>query len=219
MTNAELIAALRWCPSHSCGRCVALDANGRCTLCGVVGLMNQAADELEAADKRIAELEKQDSVEMHKKQIARIAELEARLPKWISVEDRLPQPMELVLVARKDGFVSLGYCFQFGENHLWSAIRLVPFSPYELPFVGAGHITHWMPLPDAPEGEQERALLCEWRCRQGVRIVRWQTMIRGSAKRQKITFRCSANRHGVPSSENCPNRKQMISHRMLIGNL
>lgn len=76
-------------------------------------------------------------------------------PKWISVEDRLPQPRELVFVARKDGFVSLGYCFQFGKNPLWNAIRLVPFSPYELPFVGAGHITHWMPLPEAPEGEQE----------------------------------------------------------------
>lgn len=56
MTNAELIAALRYCPSHGCGRCVALGANGRCTAHGVVGLMNQAADIIEAQAKRIAEL-------------------------------------------------------------------------------------------------------------------------------------------------------------------
>ena len=139
MTNAELIDLFRKveradypvcckCPiTNACD-----DALGGC-------LFGCAADLIEA-------------------QQARIAELEAQLSKkgeWISVEDRLPQPRELVLVARKDGFVSLGYCFQFGENHLWSAIRLVPFSPYELPFVGAGHITQWMPLPDAPEGEQE----------------------------------------------------------------
>lgn len=59
MNNAELVAALRWCPSHGCGRCVALDASGRCTGHGIVGIMNSAADALEAAEKRIAELEAQ----------------------------------------------------------------------------------------------------------------------------------------------------------------
>lgn len=59
MDVKEQIAALRYCPSHGCGRCVALDANGRCTLRGVVGLMNQAADALEAQQARIAELEAQ----------------------------------------------------------------------------------------------------------------------------------------------------------------
>ena len=72
---------------------------------------------------------------------------------WIKCSERLPQQGELVIVAKEDGVVSLGYCFQFAEHHLWNAIRLVPFSPYELPFVGAGHVTHWMPLPDAPEVE------------------------------------------------------------------
>lgn len=56
MNNAELIKALRYCPSHGCGRCVALDANGACTGHGVVGIMNSAADALEAAEKRIVEL-------------------------------------------------------------------------------------------------------------------------------------------------------------------
>ena len=73
---------------------------------------------------------------------------------WIRCEDRLPEQGELVIVAKEDGFVSLGYCYPFGEHHLWAAIRLDPFSPYELPFVGAGYVTHWMPLPDAPEVDE-----------------------------------------------------------------
>ena len=90
MDNAELIAALRWCPSHGCEGCNALDANGRCTFRGIVGVMNDAADLIEAQQARIAELENQDSVEMHKKQVARIAELEAQIPKdgeWIDMGD------------------------------------------------------------------------------------------------------------------------------------
>ena len=43
--------------------------------------MHKAADLIEAQAKRIEELEKQDSVEMHKKQVVRIAELEAQIPK------------------------------------------------------------------------------------------------------------------------------------------
>ena len=65
MTNAELIKAMRYCPSHGCGRCVAVDENGVCTLHGVVGIMNSAADALEAAEKRIAELEAQLPKEAH----------------------------------------------------------------------------------------------------------------------------------------------------------
>lgn len=57
MTNEELIAALRYCPSHGCGRCIALDANGICTGHGIVGIMDSAADLIEAQSKRIEELE------------------------------------------------------------------------------------------------------------------------------------------------------------------
>lgn len=74
MTNAELIAALRYCPSHGCGRCVALGANGRCTAHGVVGLMNQAADIIEAQQKALDACAKQ------------LADMAAKLPKegeWI----------------------------------------------------------------------------------------------------------------------------------------
>jgi predicted RNA-binding Zn-ribbon protein involved in translation (DUF1610 family) len=57
-------------------------------------MLLNAADALEAADKRIAELEKQDSVEMHKKQVARIAELEAQLPKDGECEAKKPKTVK-----------------------------------------------------------------------------------------------------------------------------
>lgn len=130
--------------------------------------LEKCADALETAENRIAELQKKEPTEKQvadycrKRCLALVTgelchKMESKLgqiPKkneWIEVKDRLPQCGELVIIGRKDGSVSLGYCFQFGEHHLWNAIRLVPFSPYELPFIGAGHVTHWMPLPDAPE--------------------------------------------------------------------
>ena len=58
-TNELLVAALRWCPSHGCGSCVALDANGICVGHGIVGITHSAADLIEAQQKQIAELEAQ----------------------------------------------------------------------------------------------------------------------------------------------------------------
>lgn len=89
MTNAELIAALRWCKEHeACDK----DASAECPYWhhwidgeDCAGMLSaDAADALEAADKRIAELEKQaehtDEVHstifaVYSKQAARIAEL------------------------------------------------------------------------------------------------------------------------------------------------
>ena len=78
MMNAELIKALISCGSGcECAKC----PYDECSCPSAEDMMLAAADALEAAEQRIAELEKQDSVEMHKKQVARIAELEAQLPK------------------------------------------------------------------------------------------------------------------------------------------
>ena len=64
MTNAELIKALRYCAEHEgCDYYIAKDCPREETwVCGVDCeqiLMRDAADALEAADKRIAELEAQ----------------------------------------------------------------------------------------------------------------------------------------------------------------
>lgn len=103
MTNEEMINALRNCGSTSrdCGLCFYKNH----PVCNFQMAID-AADALEAAGKRIAELEKQaehtDQVDamnfaMHLKQVARIAELEAQLPKrgeWIKYNNPNYSPFD-----------------------------------------------------------------------------------------------------------------------------
>jgi len=100
MNNEELIKALRKCGKQSPDRCWDCEYYDREPWCESA-LANDAADALEAAEKRIAELEAdkktlikvvKDKSEFHStKDAMRIAELEAKLPKegeWIELSDR-----------------------------------------------------------------------------------------------------------------------------------
>jgi len=58
---------------------------------------------------------------------------------WISVEDRLPEENEIVIVS---GGIA---CLLGGVWHSQTGIDTGRPIQWEL--------THWMPLPDAPEGE------------------------------------------------------------------
>lgn len=53
---------------------------------------------------------------------------------WISVEDRLPEPVDgEKILAYGDG-----YCFECElEDHVWTNL-------------GGDEFTHWMPLPEPP---------------------------------------------------------------------
>ena len=73
------------------------------------------------------------------------AELRARVPKWISVDDRLPEPFVSVLVHMpgeepcptvREGFIS--------NDGIWQSamFRREP-----------GEVTHWQPMPQPPKGE------------------------------------------------------------------
>ena len=73
------------------------------------------------------------------------AELRARVQKWISVDDRLPEPFVSVLVNMpgeepcptvREGFIS--------NDGIWQSamIRREP-----------GEVTHWQPMPQPPKGE------------------------------------------------------------------
>ena len=73
------------------------------------------------------------------------AELRARVSKWISVDDRLPEPFVSVLVHMpgeepcptvREGFIS--------NDGIWQSamFRREP-----------GEVTHWKPMPQPPKGE------------------------------------------------------------------
>ena len=65
---------------------------------------------------------------------------EAGKPKWISVEERLPEMYKNVLVIRTDGKIRLD---AIGSLSVW----------YEEVWHTGNPITHWMPLPEPPKGE------------------------------------------------------------------
>ena len=89
---------------------------------------------------------------------ARIKELEAKVPKWISVEERLPEQPGKYLICTKDNplwgrlidNVWYSPCYAGCEDHLQN--RRVWYSydseygDYEI-----RDVTHWMPLPEAPK--------------------------------------------------------------------
>ena len=65
------------------------------------------------------------------------AELKASAPKWISVDDRLPEQGEEAICIAADGDMMIGKYTEWG----WM------FPCY------FEDLTHWMPLPQPPKGE------------------------------------------------------------------
>lgn len=95
--------------------------------------------ELEAAKKRIAELEAEPVSQTYK-----LNELSDNSPVtpdgWIPVSERMPEPYEYVLVT--DGFDGCEVMRVNTDGYWGPAKSLYP-----------GSITHWMPLPAAPQQE------------------------------------------------------------------
>ena len=64
----------------------------------------------------------------------------AKVPKWISVKERLPRCGERVLVTN--------------DGSVWEAYLSISHKWVRQEFVWAAKVTHWMPLPEPPkEGE------------------------------------------------------------------
>lgn len=77
---------------------------------------------------------------------AKIKELEKAQPKWISVDDELPEIRKDVLCFKVSGTVLVDFrCFD---------VRSLSNSALfyrESELYGGGLVTHWMPLPQPPE--------------------------------------------------------------------
>ncbi|MBS1903483.1 MAG: DUF551 domain-containing protein [Bacteroidetes bacterium] len=69
-------------------------------------------------------------------------------PKWISVEERLPKEERWCIVLRgKNGVSSAVY--------IDDSIRNCVFYSGRTKLLGYLDVTHWMPLPPAPKGDNE----------------------------------------------------------------
>ena len=63
---------------------------------------------------------------------------------WISVEDRLPEPWEQVLIYSRHDFCESA--FYIGVPGKWC-------STWNHEMLDADSVTHWMPMPNPPKGE------------------------------------------------------------------
>ena len=124
----ELIDALRLCERMGgCKGCPRQNQNGNCW----DYLLNDAADAIER--------------------------LQAQVPRWIQVTERLPELTEQI--------ESDDYCVNYSKDVLiWSPMNIIPLfeiarytddrgwtDPYFTRIKFQGTITHWMPLPKAPD--------------------------------------------------------------------
>lgn len=134
MRDQELVSALRYlCPGNfTCARCKyepVCHGDG----CAII---QKAADRIANQSTHIAALQQE------------IEKLRRQLPRWIPVEERLPEDRGDVLVAaywHERWGVYMGWCVP--ERVAWSV------------HIGIGDrndvaVTHWMPLPEPPEAEK-----------------------------------------------------------------
>lgn len=78
--------------------------------------------------------------------LAYINQLEARVPKWISVEDRKPEGVVLVanFAPGTDGYKKMDVADVFDAGN--SDITFYLLNGFDVEY----NVTHWMPIPDDP---------------------------------------------------------------------
>ena len=140
MTTEQIVKSLRACGRNCCDDCVCFKENMLCKV-----------KDLEAAD-------------LIEQQAARIAELEAKVLRWIPVTERLPEAKEgnlsgiaMVLVTVQPYFLTDEPATPYATSAAYDieqrifdvgglgAVNAVPFESDKPRLT----ITHWMPLPEA----------------------------------------------------------------------
>ena len=118
MTDQEIVQALRCCASGESEEDCPFTGHGEC---GCPGMSADLIERLTAEN----------------------AALREKVPQWISVEERRPEPGKRVLAT--DGvFV--------GEAYRTSADTWRRYDGIAMRDCIGSVVTHWMPLPEAPEG-------------------------------------------------------------------
>ena len=122
MTDKEIVQALRICATHIDKGC------GLCPQMKYVRCTERLADE---------------AITMIERLTAENAALREKVPQWVSVEERLPiDRLSKYLVAFRDAGGSIVDMARYFPSDGWTCDN------WEVP---QNLITHWMPLPEAPE--------------------------------------------------------------------
>lgn len=83
--------------------------------------------------------------------LALIQRLEAQVPKWISVEERLPENKQMVIgFTPCDGYMFVGYYREEQNWKQWYIVTAMRSTKYV-----TKKVTHWMPLPEPPKEEEK----------------------------------------------------------------
>lgn len=128
MTEKEIVRALRCCAKG-------LGHDDACENCKV-GEIQDRREYIEFA-----------AANMIERLTAENAALREKVPQWISVEEKLPADyIKRYLIAFKDAGGSIVDAARYIPGLGWECRN------WEVP---QGLITHWMPLPDAPEEGEE----------------------------------------------------------------
>lgn len=121
MTEKKIVQALRQCAKSDCSSC------GMCPI---------------FPDRECVEHLATAAASLIERLTAENAALREKVPQWISVEERRPEPGKRVLAT--DGvFV--------GEAYRTSADTWRRYDGIAMRDCLGSIVTHWMPLPDAPE--------------------------------------------------------------------
>lgn len=122
MTNEEIVKALRQCAQSDCSSC------GMCPI---------------FPDRECVEHLATAAASLIERLTAENAALREKVPQWISVEERLPiDRLKMYLVAFRDTFGPIVDMASYFPSDGWTCDNWV---------VPQKSITHWMPLPGAPE--------------------------------------------------------------------
>ena len=139
MTDNEIIQALRCCsaPGGNTGDCE------NCPYYIREQLSEELAEKLGTEEWTSCDVDKvgMDAPDLIERLTAENAALREKVPQWISVEDRLPEPGKRVLAT--DGVL-------VGEAYRTSADTWRRYDGMAMRDCLGSVVTHWMPLPGAP---------------------------------------------------------------------
>ena len=76
--------------------------------------------------------------------------------KWIPVTERLPKSIaNKVIVRCKNDYIGFGHYQNYKGDKTWYNLENDrPFTDWDIEDCESYEVTHWMPLPEPPKGEQ-----------------------------------------------------------------